>query len=568
MIYDRRFLLVLSLVLLFGRAVTGADEPGRKCPVLLTFDVEIEADIAAFNALNAPGPCTIFVTGEFAQAHPDIVKKSAHRHEIACQTMTQPHMPALDAAKQSVEIRDAAEAVRRATGIFPVGFRAPYLESNDATREALVQLGFRYQSSAWESNHRDWSDASLLEFPISDGLFKERVTVAGDCNLFDGEHLSDDDVVTFLLKLYNEHRKSGRPLVVLLHPHLAAAHATAFKKLFDRLEEAGADWTCFRNWLREAENVPIVRRAAWVDVDATVYDPEDLVGPARRIGLTDLLVKAYDSHDGALFGPGRENDAFFRGMIDEAHRAGMRVHAWIPICFDPQRLRTHPEWGMVNSNGVRSLEWVCPTNIAWRKQVLAMFKNLIDNHGVDGIHFDDIRFPSADDCHCPACRNELSRRASVNRALGLELIDHCDTEGGWFDYRTDLIHDLTEEFTGAIRKWREGVIVSAALNPEGAISFDGVKFYGQSYCELAPLLDFVAPLAYHQLEGEPVSWVRSVQISARWRSGFTPVWQGIQAYEDRSHSPMSLREFGHCSNRCAPAATEWHCSPWRPCFPS
>jgi peptidoglycan/xylan/chitin deacetylase (PgdA/CDA1 family) len=540
----RRFFWVVGLALACANPAARADERPQQCPVLLTFDVEIEADIAALKALDPPGSCTFFVTGEFAQAHPDIVKDWAQRHEIGCHTVTHPHLTQLDAAKQFAEIRDSAEAVKKATGIFPLGFRAPYLESNDETREALVQLGFRYQSSAWEINHRDKSDSKLLEFPISDGLFKDRVTVAGDYNLFDGDRLSDEDALTFLLKLYNEHRMSGRPLVILLHPHLAAAHSVVFKKFIERVEQAGANWTCFRDWLHEAETVPIKHRAAWVDVDATVYEPEDLVGPARRIGLTDLLVKAYDPYEGALFGPGRENDAFFNGMIDEAHRAGMRVHAWFPICYDPQRLKQHPEWGMVDANGLRSDEWVCPTNAAWRKEFLAMFKDLLDNYGVDGIHFDYIRFPNAEVCQCATCRKELSRRASVDWPLGLELIDQSDTQAAWFDYRTDLIHDLTEEFTTAIRKWQEGVVVSAALKPEGAINFEGVKLYGQSYRELAPLLDFVAPMAYHQLEGEPVGWVRAVQTSARWRSGFTPVWHGIQAYEDREHPPMDLGEFG------------------------
>ncbi len=262
-----------------------------------------------------------------------------------------------------------------------------------------------------------------------------------------------------------------------------------------------------------------------------------MVGPARRLGLTDLIVKAYDPYDGALFGPGRENDGFFNGLIDEAHRAGMRVHAWFPICFDPQRLKKHPEWGMVDSNGLRSDEWVCPTNAAWRKEFLAVFKKLLDNYGVDGIHFDYIRFPNAEVCQCPACRKELSRRASVDWPLGMELIDQSDSQAAWFDYRTDLIHDLTEEFATAIRRWQEGVIVSAALKPEGAINFDGVKLYGQSYAELAPLLDFVAPMAYHRLEGEPIGWVTAVQISARWRSGFTSVWHGIQGVY-RAHPSM------------------------------
>ena len=541
---NRRCFWILGLALFCAGTTSRADDGARRCPVLLTFDIEIEADIAALEALDPPGSCTFFVTGEFAQAHPDLVKKWAQRHEIGCHTMTHPHLLKLDAAKQFAEIRDSAETVRKATGLFPLGFRAPYLESNDETREALVQLGFRYQSSACEINHRDRSDATLLEFPISDGLFKDRVAVAGDYNLFDGDHLSDGDALTFLLKLYNEHRSSGRPLVILMHPHLAAAHGVVFKKLFERLNQAGTSWTCFRDWLREADAVPIKHRAAWVDVDATVYEPEDLVGPARRIGLTDLILKAYDPFEGALFGPGRESDAFFNGMIDEAHRAGMRVHAWFPICYDPQRLKKHPEWGMVDSSGLRSDEWVCPTNAAWRQEFLAMFKNLLDNYGVDGIHFDYLRFPNAEVCQCPACRAELSRRASVKWPLGLELIDQSDTQAAWFDYRCDLIHDLTEEFATAIRKWQEGVVVSAALKPEGAINFDGVKLYGQSYAKLAPLLDFVAPMAYHQLKGEPIGWVRAAQLSARWRSGFTPVWHGIQSYEDRSHPPMDLGEFG------------------------
>ena len=174
-----------------------------------------------------------------------------------------------------------------------------------------------------------------------------------------------------------------------------------------------------------------------------------------------------------------------------------------------------------------------------------MFKSLLDNYGVDGVHFDYIRFPNAEVCQCPACRKELSRRASVNWPLGLALIDESDTQAAWFEHhRGDLIHDLAEEFATAIRKWQEGVVVSPSPQARSSTNFDGVKLYGQSYRKLAPLLDFVAPMAYHQLESEPVDWVRAVQISARWRSGSTPVWHGIQAYEASEHPPMDLGEFG------------------------
>ena len=539
---DTRFVWALSIPLLCVNAAQAGD-PATQCPVLLTFDVEIESDIEALKQLDPPGSCTLFVTGEFAQAHPDVVRGWAKQHEIACHTTSHPHLPQLDFARQLVEIRDSAEAIRKAAGLSPIGFRAPYLESNNLTREALVRLGFRYQSSAWEINHRDRSDAHLLEFPISDGQYRGQLALAGDYNLFEGARMSDEDALSFLFNLYDEHRRTGRPLVILLHPNLAAAHAIVIKRFIDRVKQAGASWTCFRDWMRDAGNVPVEHRAAWVNIDVTAYKPEDLVRHARRLGLTDLFITAYDSFDGALFGPGREYDAFFSGMIVEAHRAGIRVHAWFPICYDPLRLKNRPEWGMVDTNGRHSAEWICPTNAAWRQELLAMFKDLLDHYGVDGIHFDYLRFPDAKVCKCSSCRQALARKPAVDWPLGNGL-DGLDKEATWLDYRSELIRGMAEEFTTAIRKWREGVVVSAALKPEGAINFDGVKRYGQSYRELAPLFDFVAPMAYHQLEGEPVDWVRAVQISARWRSGSTPVWHGIQAYQASEHPPMGLGEFG------------------------
>ena len=50
-----------------------------------------------------------------------------------------------------------------------------------------------------------------------------------------------------------------------------------------------------------------------------------------------------------------------------------------------------------------------PTNAAWRQNSLTMFKSLLDNYLVNAIHFNYIRFPTADVCQCPACRKELSR---------------------------------------------------------------------------------------------------------------------------------------------------------------
>src|SRR6185312_7343059 len=95
-----------------------ADGPStsRGCRVFLTFDVELAEDIEALRTLDPPSPCTLFITGEFAEAHPDAVRAWAKRHEIACHTMSHPHLPTLDAAAQQEEIRQAAAILERLSG--------------------------------------------------------------------------------------------------------------------------------------------------------------------------------------------------------------------------------------------------------------------------------------------------------------------------------------------------------------------------------------------------------------------------------------------------------------------
>ncbi len=541
---EHKTVWILALTLLISGHAWG-EEPlvRRAAPILLTFDIELESDIEFFRELDPPAPCTLFVTGRFAETYPDVVRKWSEQHEIACHTMTHPHLTELDRDQQFQEIHDSAEAIYKATGTYPIGFRAPYLESNADTHEILSELGFRYQSSTCEINHRDSSDEALLEFPISDSTYKDRIEVASDYNMYTGGQLDDDETLEFLVKLYNERRLTGRPLVVLLHPHQAIKHASVLKRLITYAQKGAANFTCFRDWLADADSVPVQRRAAWVSRDAFVYEPTDLVRFAGKLGLTDLIVNAYDPAEGALFGEGRPSNTFFTGMVDAGKKAGIKIHAWVPLCFDPYRLKSHPEWGMVDPSGKRSTEWICPTNQDWRKELVDTLSELMGHYAIDGLQFDYLRFPNADVCRCSTCLQELSRRSGTNWRLDQPLVENSRMQTTWLHYRTDLIHELTTQLVTLLRKMDPRLTISAAVKPEGAINFEGVQIYGQSYELLAPLLDFLAPMAYHQLEQKPIDWVRAVQISGQWRAGFTPIWNGIQAFEEPHYPPMGQPEF-------------------------
>jgi len=528
--------LGLLAVVAAGGPLRAADRP-RGCRVFLTFDVETDDDIEALRKLDPPGPCTLFITGKFARAHPDAVREWAVRHEIACHTMNHPRMIDLDFEQQLAEIRDCAALLEKLTGTPCLGFRAPYLLSNEDTRSALVELGFRYDSTHWEQNYdKIQTSAELLDLPVAGH--------ASDHNLFSELKLSEADVLRYLYSLYAERSLSGRPLVILLHPHLIAEHSGVLQQFIEHVGPELEHWGCFRDWLNEMGSRRPERRALWVDTKAIPYEASEIVEAARGIGITDLFVQAYDADQGPIFGRNRPHDDFFNGMIDEAHRVNIRVHAWFPICFDLARLRQHPEWGMMDSNGTRSEAWVCPATVPWRLELLATLKSLLDSYGVDGVHLDFIRFPNAEVCQCPTCRANLSRRAQMNWPLGLELSRKPELRQVFWDYRTELIREVTEMISRRVHEIESRLEVSASLKPDGAINFDGVRVYGQSYERLAPLLDFITPMAYHQLELRPIEWAKAVEISGQWRTGATPIWIGIQAYQEPGRPPIDLDEFG------------------------
>ena len=142
---------------------------------------------------------------------------------------------------------------------------------------------------------------------------------------------------------------------------------------------------------------------------------------------------------------------------------------------------------------------------------------------MDGIHLDYIRFPNAEVCRCPECRASLSRRARLNWPLDLDPTRDPERQRVWYDYRVELIRELTATISTAVRESGSELIVSASLKPEGALNADGVRLYGQSYEQLCPLLDFITPMAYHRLDAQPIAWVKAVAESGQWRAGSTPL---------------------------------------------
>ena len=114
---------------------------------------------------------TFFVPGLVAQNYPQAIEKiMADGHELALHGHTHTGMAQLSQAEQREELERGKEALRRLSGIDPVGFRAPEGELTLETLELAQEQGFCYSSSLYDEDRPYWlslpSDKRLLEIPM------------------------------------------------------------------------------------------------------------------------------------------------------------------------------------------------------------------------------------------------------------------------------------------------------------------------------------------------------------------------------------------------------------------
>jgi len=120
-------------------------------------------------------------------------------------------------------------------------------------------------------------------------------------------------------------------------------------------------------------------------------------------------------------------------VIREAHKRGIRVHAWLcdfTQSADGPIMQKHPEWAQRNPEGKISSEaeflgggalydqnWMCPARRpGYTDQwLIPMVEEIVSDYDVDGIHHDYVRYPGdvAPDsyCFCDYCLDEMMKYA-------------------------------------------------------------------------------------------------------------------------------------------------------------
>ncbi len=326
-------------------------------------------------------------------------------------------------------------------------------------------------------------------------------------------------------------------------------------------------------------------RALWV-ARTTLKSPASItrmVQAARDGGFNALLVQIRARGDAYYLGGREPRAAALAGepsafdplqqTLNEAHRAGLGVHAWICVnlvssAVDLPSSRSHivnrhPEWLMVprdiavelsrmrpdsrpylealarsarrESGGVEGL-FLSPIDPGAVDYLSAVVEDIVGRYPVDGVHFDYIRYPTdefdcskrslalfASDVERTLSRPDARRMRSRAASSPLAYIDAFPER--WREFRRLRLTALVEQLHAVVKHRRSAALVSAAVipNPDDA---SGRHLQDWRLWAAKGALDVVCPMAYATDED-----VFSEQVEvAREAAGQRPLWAGIGAY--------------------------------------
>jgi uncharacterized lipoprotein YddW (UPF0748 family) len=167
-------------------------------------------------------------------------------------------------------------------------------------------------------------------------------------------------------------------------------------------------------WIASVANIDWPSRPA-LPADAQQDEVRNLVRVARDVGLNALIVQVRPAADALYASPlepwseyltgeqGRAPDPPYDPLafwIEEAHRAGIELHAW----FNPFRVRHSSARGPLAARHVANTRpgsvrpygdmlWMDPGDPAAAELTLAAILDVVRRYDIDGVHIDDYFYP-------------------------------------------------------------------------------------------------------------------------------------------------------------------------------
>ena len=191
-----------------------------------------------------------------------------------------------------------------------------------------------------------------------------------------------------------------------------------------------------------------------------------------------------------------------KACLDACRKYGVKCHVW-KVCWN---MGSHTSQAFVDRmvatnrvqvafSGVVKRSWLCPSNPDNQQlEIDAMCE--LARKGVDGIHFDYIRYPDVNHCFCAGCRTRFEAFAGVSLTNWPAQVRADEAlKLKWAEFRASNITKVVQTVAERVRTESPGVQISAAVYRTPATDADTVGQDWPRWCREG-WLDFVCPMDY------------------------------------------------------------------------
>jgi hypothetical protein len=229
-----------------------------------------------------------------------------------------------------------------------------------------------------------------------------------------------------------------------------------------------------------------------------------------------------------------ESDTYELSALDATRKAGLRFFAGV-ACFSDhaanfRSLSERPELWPVLENGERrpQMEWyvgMSPTDRRRQEEALAQIRSIARTYPVDGVFLDFARWPlhweielrpgrvrPLDSTFDPATVAKFEEATgALPRGLRSTLAQAAwireNRLGEWVEFKCKVVNDFVAEARDALKETKATAELGIYVVPD----VNGVteSLTGQRIGELARLVDWVAPMLYHNILLQPPAFVAS-----------------------------------------------------------
>lgn len=208
---------------------------------------------------------------------------------------------------------------------------------------------------------------------------------------------------------------------------------------------------------------------------------------------------------------------------------GLQVHVWkvnwnlgraVPREF-VARMRAD---GRLQANYLGKEEpWLCPSHPDNQKLEVDSMVEIVRRYGVDGIHFDYIRYPDGEHCFCAGCRARFAKSTGTSiQRWPQDAMKGGPAHDGWLEWRRSNITAVVKAVSEQARAVRPTIKLSAAVFPNWTADRDGVGQDWKLWCERG-YMDFVCPMDYTTSNRR---FRNLVEQQVQW-AGKVPCYPGI-----------------------------------------